>query len=119
MTQHFASLLLIALFMGSCAPATASPTPLPTAAVIQTLTPISAPSATPSPVPQTNEHLIITCDNKHWTFLNANGSLQRYLENPGFWRPEESVSPDGNWLVYEFGMDFISAAFDEPDEAAL
>lgn len=82
MTKHIIILFIVACLIGSCAPTTASPTA--------------------SPVPQTNEHLLVTRDHQHWASLNADGSLQKYIQASNLSDPSD-VSPDGNWLVYESG----------------
>jgi len=111
MTRHFASLLLIALFMGSCAPATTSPTPPVTATATQTVVPSETPSptqtaiptATPYPPLQTEgPYLLYTYDNNSFTIMDADGSGRKHfqLPNDGYMR---EVSPDGKWLAYYTG----------------
>ncbi len=97
------SILLCILLISACAPAPASPTPPPTATVKPTLTPSPAPSVTPTSVPQTHEHLIVTRELKHWAILNADGNLQRYIQTPDLASPSD-MSPDGNWVTYESGL---------------
>lgn len=104
MLKHLSLFFIVALLVGSCAPVPASPTPPPTATATPTITPSPAPSATPTPIPQTQEHLIVTRDHQHWALLNADGSLQKYVEVPELAGPSD-VSPDGNWVVYEPGSD--------------
>ncbi len=115
MTKRLISLLLLTFFIGSCALVTASPTSTPAATVIPTITPSPAPSATPSSQPQTQEHLLVTRDHEHWAVLNADGSLQRYVQIPGIAIADPSdVSPDGNWLDYQSG-----SYEDEPYDLSL
>lgn len=99
MPQHFISFFVLALLIGSCAPA---PTPPPTATATQTVTPTPTTSATPTSMPQTNEHLIVTRDLEHWAVLNADGSLQKYIQTPDLTSPSD-ISPDGKWVTYESG----------------
>jgi hypothetical protein len=104
MTKNLIALLLVAVLLIGCAPAALPPRP--TAEVTQTIapteTPTESPSPTPSPIPQTHEHLLVTRDHEHWASLNADGSLQRYIQIPDIADPSD-VSPDGKWLVYESG----------------
>src|SRR5512139_1951639 len=100
MNKYFTSFMLIIFLVGSCAPA--SPTPPPTATASPTVTPSPTPFVMPTSVPQTNEHLIVTRDFEHWAVLNADGSLQKYIQVPDIASPP-GVSPDGNWLVYGLG----------------
>ena len=108
MIQRIISLLLLTLLIGSCAPASPSqPTPVP---ATQTFAPFETPSptstATPIPTHQTQEHLLVTRDNMHLIMLNANGSLYKSVQIPSnvfFGQPDDAVSSDGKWLVYELG----------------
>jgi hypothetical protein len=93
---------LIACLIGSCVPTIVSPTQPPTVTVSPTITPSPTPSAMPTPVPQTQEHLLATRNHQHWALLNADGSLQKYIQIPDIANPSD-VSPDGNWLDYESG----------------
>lgn len=99
MPKHLIAFFMLAFLVGSCAPV--SPLP-PTATVTPTITPSLAPSATPTAVPQTNEHLIVTRDREHWAVLNADGSLQKYIQIRDLAWPSD-ISSDGNWVPYEPG----------------
>jgi WD40 repeat protein len=103
--KHFViSLMFLALFAGSCIPA--SPTQLSTVTATKTVAPPATPSpthtATSTSIHQTQEHLLVTRDREHWASLNADGSLQKYIRIPDIAVPS-NVSPDGNWLDYESG----------------
>ena len=100
MSKYLIFFLMLALLVESCAPASIPPSPtlLPTATVPPTITPSPAPSATPTAVPRTNEHLIVTRDLQHWAILNADGSLQKYIQPPDIAGPHD-VSPDGKWVA--------------------
>lgn len=111
MIRRLISLLFAAIFIGNCAPA--SPAPPTPATATQTIAPFETPSFTPTSIPETNEHLIITRDLEHWAVLNADGNLKKYIQVPDIARPSE-VSPDGNWLDYEFG-----SYEDEPYDLSL
>jgi WD40-like Beta Propeller Repeat len=106
MIKYTIASFIVACLIGSCTPATIFPTQLPTSTITPTFTPSTTPtelpSPTPSPVPQTQEHLLVTRDHEHWALLNANGTLQKYIQIPDIADPSD-VSPDGNWLDYESG----------------
>ena len=117
MAKQAITCLFLAIWISSCGPVTAAPIPSRTGTPPATLTLVSTPtelrSPTPSPVPQTNEHFLVTRDQKHWVSLNADGSLQKYIQVPDFSVPTD-VSPDGKWLAYESG-----SYKDEPHAIAL
>ncbi len=121
MTNRLIPLLLMTLLIGSCAPASASPTSTPTATVPPTRTPLptqtAIPTATPYPPLQTEgPYLLFTYDNKNFTIMDADGSgrKQFQLPNEGYVRKlEKAVSPDGKWLAY------FTGSTDEPYELAL
>lgn len=72
MKKHVIAAIIAACLIGSCSPTTPFPTPLPTVTMIPTIT----RPATPTPIPQTSEHLIVTRDDKHLAVFNADGSLE-------------------------------------------
>lgn len=96
------AVFLLALLIGSCAPVPVSPTPPPTASITPTFPPSPAPSATLTPVPQTSEHLIVTRDREHFALLNADGSLQKYIQIRDLAWPSD-ISSDGKWMPYQLG----------------
>jgi hypothetical protein len=106
-----------AFLIGSCGPGNVAATLPPTAIIPTTitpfLTPTDLPSPTPSPEPKTDEHLLVTRDHEHWASLNADGSLQKYIQVPDLSDPS-GVSPDGNWLADESG-----SHEDEPYDLSL
>src|SRR5262245_30389616 len=100
MKKRLILLLFITLFIGSCAPVAASPTQPTTATAAQSIAPSETPSptntATPTPTPQTQEHLLVTRDHEHWAVLNADGSLQKYIQISDIAIAAPSgISPDG------------------------
>jgi hypothetical protein len=113
--KRITSLLLLTLLIGSCAPASLTQPPPGTAT--QALSPSATASPTytdtSTPLTQTQEHLLVTRDHEHWASLNADGSLQRYIQIPDIADPSD-VSPDGNWLDYESG-----SYDDEPYDLSL
>ena len=87
-----------ACWVGSCAPAT--------------VTPIPGPSATPSPALQTQgPYLLFLPDHQNLTMMDAPGSRSKqiHLPNGGYVSAqrnssfENAVSPDGKWLAYFTG----------------
>jgi len=121
MTKHFISLFLLTLIFGSCVPAPASLTPLPTVTIAPSQTPrptqTTIATATPYPLLQTEgPYLLFTYDNKNFTIMDADGSgrKQFQLPNDGYVRDLNlAVSPDGKWLAY------FTGSTDEPYDLAL
>lgn len=123
MTKRLISLLLLTLFIGSCAPATTSPTLTPTATLYPTRTPrptqTPIPTATPYPPLQTEgPYLLFTYDNKNFTIMDADGSGRKQFQLPsdGYtveYRFENMISPDGKWLAY------FTGSTEEPYDLAL
>lgn len=112
MPKHLSVFFILAFLIGSCAPATESPTPLPTVTVSPTITPSPAPSITPTITPypgiQTQgPYLLFARDKKNLTLMDADGGGRRQIQIPnnGYlgWDLNNSVSPDGKWLVYFTG----------------
>ena len=126
MNKYICTILLTTFFIGSCAPAIASPTELPAATPTQTITPsqtlppalISIPIATPYPPLQTEgPYLLYSTDWSDLTILDADGKgrKQFQLPNEGFVRDlKKAVSPDGKWLAY-----FTGSSHKEPYNLAL
>jgi len=125
MHKHLISLVLITIFIGSCAPAPASPTSPQPATTTQTIPPSETPlptqteipTATPYPPLQTDgPYLLFTYDNKNFTIMDANGSgrKQFQLPNDGYiWGLDKAVSQDGKWLAY------FTGSTEEPYDLAL
>lgn len=117
--KRFAFLfILTTLLLGSCAPATASPTQPVAATVTQTTPPFptltptltAIPSATPYPPLHTQgPYLLYTRDHKSLTIMDADGSGRKQIQLPedGYIRHplEKAVSPDGKWLAYFTGSE--------------
>lgn len=125
MHKFIISTLLLAILIGSCAPAPASPTQPPPATATQTIIPTrtprptqtSIPTATPYPPLKTDgPYLLFTYDNKNFTIMEADGSgrKQFQLPNEGYiWQLGKSVSPNGKWLGY------FTGSIEEPYDTAL
>ncbi len=109
MTKHLSLFFVLALVMGSCAPAptVASPTP-PTATLAPTLTPSPTPSAMTVSLQPTHERLLLVRKNGRLTLFHADGSLHGLLRTPSdsdFGQLGQSISPDGHWAVYLTGSE--------------
>lgn len=89
MTKRLISLLLLTFVIGSCAPVTASSTPLPPATVAPSRTPrptqTAIPTATPYPSLQTDGlYLLFTYDNKNFTIMDADGIGRKQIQLPNY-----------------------------------
>ena len=121
MIKRLILFFIIACFIGSCAPATASPTQPPTATVSPTIssspTPSATPTITPYPSLQTQgPYFLFTRDNKNLTIMDADGRgrKQIQLSNNGYiFQLNRSTSPDGKWLAY------FTGSTEEPYDIAL
>lgn len=113
MNRRLISLLLAAIIIGSCAPA--SPAPPTIATATQTIAPSQTPPPTQTAIPtntpypplQTDgPYLLYTYDNKNFTIMDADGSgrKQFQLPNDGYvWNLEQAASPNGKWLAFYTG----------------
>lgn len=114
MSKHL-SVLVLALLLGSCRPASASPTQPATVSVIETFssseTPppaqTSIPTVTPyAPLHTDGPYLLYTSDNMNFIIMDADGSgrKQFQLPNDGYiFQLNKSISPDGKQLAYFTG----------------
>ena len=115
MHKHLISLLLITFFIGSCAPAPASPLPIiatKTQTVISSETPsptqTEIPTVTPYPPLQTDgPYLLFSNEYDLLTMMDANGIGRKHIELPISgrlgWDIKGTISPDGEWLAYYTG----------------
>lgn len=118
--------ILTTLLLGSCAPASASPTQLVVSTVTQTAVPsptlsptlTAIPSATPYPPLHTQgPYLLFTRDHKSQTIMDADGSGRKQIQLPDdghiLGHIEDAISPDGKWVSY------FTGSKDEPYDLAL
>jgi hypothetical protein len=128
--------ILTTLLLGSCAPASASPTQPVAVTVTQTVIPsrtpqptsTAIPSATPYPPLHTQgPYLLFTRDHKSLTIMDADGSGRKQIQLPddGYMKDlAKSVSPDGKWIAYFTGSkdkpyDLALNLFNLKDETSL
>ena len=130
MKKRLIALLLITLFIGSCAPVSVLP-PSPTLdtvtlTILPSQTPrptqTAIPTATPYPLLHTNgPYLLFTYNSqnsflKNFTIIDADGSGRRQfqLPNDGYVSVlHYAISPDKKWLVY------FTGSAEEPYDLAL
>ena len=118
--------ILTTLLLGSCTPATASPTQPVVDPVTPTITPSQTPPPTPSAIPTVmpypalhtqGPYLLFTRDNKSLTIMDADGSgrKQIQLSNDGYigWHFSDAISPNGKWIAY------FTGSKDEPYDLTL
>jgi hypothetical protein len=101
------SLLLTLILLTGCGPATLHPPTLDSATPTETPSPTETaiPTVAATSISQTHEHLLVTRNGMNLTMLNADGSLYKSVQLPydqyRMTRPEDDISSDGIWLVYE------------------